>query len=73
MPALSPPPLQRDVCAGCLGTTACWICLGQGILPSPTNDPGLLCSRCLGTRWCHVCSDREIQRALVDQQAAVVL
>jgi hypothetical protein len=41
-------------CAGCLGTDACWICLGTGKLER-ANGKYAACHGCAGTAICVVC------------------
>ena len=61
---MAPSPLnsavQPTVCVGCLNSRACWVCLGQGVLPSPDVTHEIECHRCQGTGICFVCSPEEI-------------
>ena len=42
------------LCAGCLGSRACWVCLGSGHAV-PERLLGT-CGRCAGTGVCDVCA-----------------
>lgn len=41
------------VCAGCLGDTRCWVCLGTGAEDTVARTG--VCSSCAGTASCRYC------------------
>lgn len=47
---------MSPACDGCLGTTECWICVGDG------------CSRCASTGICHLCSPRRLAQLIPVQE-----
>jgi hypothetical protein len=46
---VTPLPYHPETCAGCLGNSTCWVCLGTGYLGP---DRAATCHRCEGTGGC---------------------
>lgn len=45
---------MTTLCAGCLDTRECWVCLGTG---AQDTDHGIgLCGSCRGQRLCRYCT-----------------
>lgn len=52
------------ICAGCLGTRRCWVCLGTG--SADTHRQLGVCSSCLGSRLCGYCDPTQPPEAPPD-------
>ena len=60
-------PYHGHGCPGCMGSGACWVCLGSGALVTGPDGHRRTCHRCKGSG---ICSDAPIAEASEERLSA---